>query len=327
MKIEIVGVPFDKGGRTRGSSLGPTALRLAGLLPKLRDQGHDVQDRGDYHVPEIESPYDGFGDFEEGIAAYAFAQQHTAAALQANALPLILAGSHDVSIGTVSAALHHFGGDLAVLWIDAHADLNTPHTTPSGNLHGTPLAVLRGKPVGDEPFSETAVHQWKQLLDLSGPTYLQPNALSWLGLRSVDPGEVTGMKNSPGCLPMTMAEVDTHGVPALLDRFEAWMHHHGHQRLWVSFDLDSCDPQVAPGTGTVVRGGLTYREAHLIAEWLGKKHDFDLVGVDVVEVNPLLDHSNSTAVFATEWICSLFGKTILGGWNPTPVYPPSPENV
>lgn len=314
--LEIVGLPFDKGGRTRGSRLGPAAIRLANLSAELASLGHQLVDLGDFAVPEAITPPGGWNEFNEAFPSYALAQTKVGEVLARGNLPIALSGSHDMALGTVSAALRHTGGDLAVLWIDAHADLNTPATTPSGNLHGTPLAVLLGLEPGDVPNDQWAA-QWEQLRSLVGPNRLQSNRLAWLGLRSVDPGESRHMAQLPGCLPLTMQNIDQHGIPKLINLIGDWLRRSGTKNLWVSFDLDSLDPVFAPGTGTTVRGGLTYREAHLIAELLSNMlTDIQLVGLDVVEVNPTLDQFNQTATMATEWICSLFGKRILGGWEP-----------
>ncbi|MBL8047615.1 MAG: arginase [Chthonomonas sp.] len=314
--LELLGLPFDKGGRTRGSRLGPAAIRLAGLIPAMAELGHPISDLGDFSVPETDTPAGGWREFDEAFPSYQLAQQKVAQVLARGNTPLVLAGSHDVALGTVSAALRHLQGDLAVLWIDAHADLNTPATSPSGNLHGTPLAALLGLAPGSAP-NQKWLDQWQQLVDLAGPHHLESHRVAWLGLRSVDPGESRHMAQLPGCLPLTMQNIDQHGIPKLIEGIRRWVEASGTRNLWVSFDLDSLDPIYAPGTGTTVRGGLTYREGHMIAELLSKMlRDVNLVGLDVVEVNPTLDQFNLTATMATEWICSLFGKRILGGWEP-----------
>lgn len=314
--LEIVGLPFDKGGRTRGSRLGPAAIRLAHLQDELRTLGHTVSDLGDHAVPEVVTPAGGWKEFDEAYPSYCLARTKVGEILSRDNLPVVLAGSHDMALGSVSAALQHTKGDLAVLWIDAHADLNTPASTPSGNLHGTPLAALLGLDPGPAPH-QIWLDQWEQMRALAAPHYLSPNRVAWLGLRSVDNGESRHMSELPGCLPLTMQNIDQYGIPRLMQGIERWLAASGTKNLWVSFDLDSLDPIYAPGTGTTVRGGLTYREAHLIAEILGRMlGDVKLVGLDVVEVNPTLDQFNQTATMATEWICSLFGKRILGAFEP-----------
>jgi arginase len=160
-------------------------------------------------------------------------------------------------------------------------------------------------------------HDWRKLLDALGPGRLQWNRLAWFGLREVDPAERMLIPQHPEALAITMHDIDRHGIIGELERFDTWMRAQGARHLWISFDVDSLDPILAPGTGTAVRGGLTYREAHLTAEvlceFMGREDcPYDLVGLDLVETNPLFDTNNETAKMAVEWIASLFGKTILG---------------
>jgi arginase len=229
-------------------------------------------------------------------------------ALAAERIPLVLGGEHTVSVAGIGAALALYGDSLGLLWIDAHADINTPGTSQSGNVHGMPIAALQGLPSGVEGLVN---EEWNSLAAALGAVRLRPENTAWIGLRDVDLGERPFVKNGLG---LTMTDIDRYGMAACVDRLDEQFRRVGARHLWVSFDVDALDPFLAPGTGTAVRGGLTYREAHLMAELLREKLDagpYRLVGVDVVETNPMVDTSNETARMAVEWVLSLFGKTIL----------------
>ncbi|RYG23826.1 arginase, partial [bacterium] len=222
--------------------------------------------------------------------------------------PLVLGGEHTVAVAGIGAALNRFRGDLGLLWIDAHADINTPETSTSGNIHGMPVAALQGLASGVEGVADD---EWNVLLAALGEVRLGPENTGWIGLRDVDFGERAFVRRGLG---LTMTDIDRYGMAACVDRLDEHFRQRGIRHLWISFDVDALDPFLAPGTGTAVRGGLTYREAHLMAELLREKIDsgpYDLVGLDVVETNPLVDTSNETARMAVEWVLSLFGKTIL----------------
>jgi arginase len=226
--------------------------------------------------------------------------------------PIVLGGEHTLAMGGVSAALDRFDGSLGLLWIDAHADINSPGTTDTGNLHGMPIAALAGMSSGATGAADA---QWQRLQAALVPGHkLEIANTVWFGLRDVDPAERARV--AAGCA-ITMHDIDRHGVAATVARIDAWLRSAGVRQLWISFDVDALDPVLAPGTGTGVRGGLTYREAHLTAELLREFLDaegcpYTLVGVDIVETNPLFDSQNETAKMAVEWLSSLFGKTILG---------------
>jgi arginase len=251
-------------------------------------------------------------------------RDRVAAVIGADGLPIVLGGDHSISIGSISGALKARAPGLAVLWIDAHMDLNTPSTTPSGNMHGMPLAALTGlkpgsrsKSVGAaEPWIEAVFAVWARLEEIVGPNHLRGDRLGWVGLREVDPGEVENLRRLPGALAVTMQDIDIKRLPDLVSEIHEWLVASETTDLWVSFDVDSLDPVFAPGTGTAVRGGLSYREGHLLAELLAERlldpeNPYRLIGVDVVEVNPLRDRENETARVAVEWLCSLLGKTIM----------------
>lgn len=311
--IDIIGAPLDLSGKRRGTRLGPAAVRLAGLVETLQSLAQSVEDRGDLAFGRDHTAPGGLRNFEPVATFLSELRQRTATSFDANRVPLVIGGEHTLSIGSVAAAFQKYGDDLAVLWIDAHADLNTPATSPSGNLHGMPLSLLTGLESGTQGQMDK---EWRALREaMIGSKTMRPDRLAWLGLREVDTGERALLRSFQGCFPATMQDVDRRGLVGTLDRFDAWMRASGATALWISFDVDSLDPVLAPGTGTAVRGGLTYREAHLCAELLREKLDggaYALAGLDLVETNPLFDTNNQTATTAVEWIASLFGKTILG---------------
>ena len=313
--IDVIGVPFDLCGKRLGSRLGPAALRLAGLVSTLEALHVEVHDQGDLATGVECLHQDGMRNFDPLLGCVKELKARVKTALQANRIPLVLGGEHDLSLGSVSAALEIFDGHLALLWIDAHADANTPGTSSTGNLHGMPIAALQGLPSGLGGVEDI---QWSKLLKEVVPgKRLRPEATSWYGLRDVDPGERNLIRQTPGDLAISMHDVDRHGVVETVAWFDKWMRNTGIKNLWISFDVDVLDPILAPGTGTAVRGGLTYREGHMLAELLREYLDapdcpYDLVGLDLVETNPLFDTNNETAKMAVEWVGSLFGKTIMG---------------
>lgn len=308
--IDIIGAAFDLCGYAEGSRLGPAAIRLAGLQAELEKLGLKSRDRGDVVGPGPYTDEDGMRNFPPLLATVRGLRERTREALQDDSLPLVLGGEHTLAVGCVSAALDFFGGDLAVLWIDAHADINTPGSSETGNLHGMPLAALAGMSSG---VDGTPDREWNKLLQALGTTKLDPTRIAWCGLRDVDSAERERLNG----FAASMHFIDRHGIERFVDDLDAWLKKISAKRLWISFDVDALDPILAPGTGTAVRGGLTYREGHLLAELLHEAlHTPDcpykLAGVDLVEVNPLQDTNNATAKVAVEWVASLFGKTILG---------------
>jgi arginase len=305
--VQIIGAPFDLCGLRLGSRLGPAAIRLAGLVDALRDLGIESRDNGDVMVNLVPDDAPGLKNF--GPLMYCARTLNMAVAdyLVMGDIPIVLGGDHTLASAGVAAAVRQYGDELAVLWIDAHADVNTPGSSETGNVHGMPLAALWGLPSEAEAPADA---QWEELKDLSRPTYLAPAQTAWFGLRDVDAAERSRLNG----LPISMHDVDRYGVAAMMDRFHQWLADREITHLWVSFDVDSLDPVYAPGTGTTVRGGLSYREAHLLAELLHEglqNGGHQLAGVDIVEVNPLVDRNNETAEVAVEWVASLFGKAIL----------------
>lgn len=291
--IHILGIPMDLGAGRRGVDMGPSAIRLAGLEGSLEGLGYAVQDLGNIEVPVPEALANQNGlHYADPIAE---ACRQTFLKLEGTpegVFPIALGGDHSVSMGTVSGVAR--GARTGVLWIDAHADLNIPETSPSGNIHGMPLAHLLGR--GDARLLEV----W------GGGAIIRPEDVVFIGLRSLDPAERAFIRDA-GIRAYTMKEIDRRGIATVAE--EALSHLKGVSRLHVSFDADVLDPSVAPGVGTPVSGGLTYREAHLLMELLA---DAEVVtSLDLVEVNPILDVRNATARITVEMAMSLLGKAIL----------------
>lgn len=273
--------------------MGPSALRLAGLAGSLKRLGHRVQDLGNVQMPVAEAlPNQNGLHYAETIAdtcRQAFLRLRD---LPAEVFPIALGGDHSVSLGSVSGFSQ--AGRTGVLWVDAHADLNTPASSPSGNIHGMPLSHLLG--AGDA-----------QLLDIwGGGAVLDPRDLVFIGLRSLDPFERAFVREHE-IRAYTMKEIDRRGVATVAE--EALEYLSGAPRLHVSFDADALDPSLAPGVGTPVPGGLTYREAHLLMELLADSQK--VTSLDLVEVNPVLDLKNTTGRIMVEMTTSLLGKAIL----------------
>jgi arginase len=299
--VQIIGYPSDLGAGRRGVDMGPSALRIAGITRKLETLGYTVTDEGDIPVNALEVEDEGLSvlKFHAEIArATAILAERVEWALDANRFPLILGGDHSMGIGSLGGVAAHCkreGKRLGVVWIDAHADMNTPETTPSGNIHGMPLALAMGH--GDP------------ILRAIGGDFVkvQPENVVIIAARDLDVGEVELIKRL-NVSAYTMFDIDKRGIyPIIAEVVEKLRSRVDH--LHVSFDLDSVDPLVAPGVGTPVPGGLSFREAHFVMEYLAETQ---MVGsLDVTEVNPILDTRNSTAVFATEVVSSCMGKRIL----------------
>lgn len=298
-RVAILGVPMDLGQSRRGTDMGPSAIRYARLAEALTSLGHTVEDLGDVGVPVVESL--GGGDRRErGGMAYVEAIRtacrkaaETIMGLDPSVFPILLGGDHSVALGSVAGVASF--GPTGVIWVDAHADCNTPETSPSGNVHGMPLAALCG--FGDERL--------RSLFD-RGQTVVRPENVVLVGVRSVDPGERELLAHA-GITVFTMKEVDRLGIARIAEAITTRLGHL--PRVHVSLDADVMDPEEAPGVGTPVAGGLTYREAHLLMELLA---DWGKVtSLDLVEVNPILDRRNRTASLMVELAASLLGKRIL----------------
>jgi arginase len=281
--------------------MGPSALRLAGLDERLASLGYDVIDLGNIQVEQPES----LAVIEEN-ARYLPQIMQTCirlaqivhGAVAEGRLPLVLGGDHSVAVGTLSGLSKHYrdnGEKIGLIWIDAHADMNTPGSSPSGNVHGMPLACC----VGNGPCELTHIFDYAPKVD--------PRNVAIVGLRDVDRREVTNVQ-STGVHTFTMREIDERGLRAIMSE-AIDVASAGTAGFHVSFDMDSVDPREAPGVGTPVRGGLTYREAHLGMEIINDSGC--MLGMEVVEVNPVLDIANQTAILGVELVLSALGKRIL----------------
>ncbi len=301
--VRLLGIPMDLGQQRRGVDMGPSALRYAGLFHRLLQDGHHVEDDGNVLVPVRDQSQvrahewqdagaGGLRHLPEVIAAcetiYATAQ-HSAGATE---FPIFLGGDHSIAIGTVGGAVSN--GPIGLLWVDAHGDFNTPDTTPSGNIHGMPVAALIGR---GHPDLVNLGH--------AGPK-LRPHDVVIIGVRDLDATERRELANS-GITVYTMRDVDELGMATVARRALTRLNHL--PRIHLSFDMDVMDPAVAPGVGTPVPGGLTFREAHLLMEILAEANKIS--SMDVVEINPILDEGNRTAELAVELIASALGKRIL----------------
>jgi arginase len=295
--IAIIGAALDLGAGRRGVDMGPSAIRYAGLEERLASLGCDCADWGNVATPVAEATASGdprarflpeIRSTCEGVA------RRVGEAVGQGRLPIVLGGDHSIALGTLGGLAAAAGGPGAALWIDAHGDLNTPQTTPSGNVHGMPLAAALGH--GGEGFESEA---WPL-------PALDPARTTLIGVRSLDDGE-RALLGALDLAVHTMSEIDRRGIePLVADALERAA---GAAFVHVSLDMDALDPEVAPGVGTAVRGGLSYREAHLAMELVAES---GLLGsFEIVEVNPILDRENATAALAVELAASAFGARIL----------------
>jgi arginase len=301
MIIHILGVPMDLGAGRRGVDMGPSSIRIAGLSDVLKDLGNKIIDGGDLDIKNMEELRvgDTRARFLKEIArASKILARHSESTMAKGHFPLILGGDHSIAVGSISgiaAFARKRRKKIGVLWIDAHGDLNTPATSPSGNVHGMPLASLLGYGPAD-------------LKNVGGNfDKMDPDNVAIVGVRSLDTGERKLIEQT-GIHVYTMSDIDRQGIHRVMKKALAKVTN-GTDYVHVSFDLDSVDPTIAPGVGTPVKGGLDYREAHLIMEsiWDSKA----MTSLEVVEVNPILDERNRSAEFAVELVQSAFGKRIL----------------
>jgi len=297
--VSLIGAPTDIGAGARGASMGPEALRVAGIQATLQSHGLQVLDRGNVSGPPNPwlPPVDGYRHLNEVVAWNQAVHDATYAELQQGRLPILLGGDHCLGIGSISAVARHCrdtGKKLRVLWLDAHADFNTSVLTPSGNIHGMPVACLCG-------------HGPQALIEIGGTVpALNPKVLRQIGIRSVDAGEKRFV-HQVGLEVFDMRYIDEKGMRETMELALATMDDKTH--LHVSFDVDFLDPDIAPGVGTTVPGGPTYREAQLCMEMIADTGR--LASLDVMELNPALDIRNKTAELAVDLIESLFGKSTL----------------
>ena len=293
-KIRVVGVQVDLGQVDRGVNMGPSAVRYTGLSSRLRALGYTVNDIGNVELPIRETLLEkGFASILPAIV-YASEQIYHVAqqAVRDDVLPIFLGGDHSIAIGTIGGLTHET--DCGVIWIDAHGDFNTPESSKSGNIHGMPLATLLGQ--GHDELVNVGRKGAK----------LKPENVVLVGLRDLDLQEQQIIKES-GVAYYTMRNIDEKGIKSVIH--SALDHLSNLDRIHVSFDVDSLDPEVAPGVGTPVPGGLTYREAHLAMEIIADSQK--LSSIDVVEINPMLDNLNKTAKVAVGLVVSLCGKSII----------------
>jgi arginase len=294
-EVSIVGAEIDLGQTRRGTDMGPNAIRYSGLAERLDGLGIDVFDGGNIvaELPEVAGLSDRQTLYLPAIlASCKEIAARVGAIVRAGRTPLVLGGDHSIAMGTLSG-LHSVFGPGGVLWVDAHGDVNRPDTSPSGNVHGMPLAAALGR-CG---FSVDG---------LAGPPWVDPERVALVGLRELDPGE----KDLVGELRLrafTMADIDRRGIAGVMrDALEVVG---GPGFVHLSLDVDVCDPEIAPGVGTPVRGGLSYREAHLAMELVAEAAL--MTSMEVVELNPILDHANLTGQLAVELVASALGARIL----------------
>ncbi len=301
-KIRVLGVPLDMGQSRRGVDMGPSAVRVAGLEARLEALGHVVEDGGNIAVPVAETKKEGDASakyLKEITATCTKLAEQVIKALEEGQTPLVLGGDHSLAAGTVSGVSEFYrrqGKKIGLLWIDAHADMNTPETSPSGNVHGMPLAALLG--LGPE-----------MLGSIFGPgPKIAPENCVILGVRDIDATERANIKRAGVSEVFTMRDIDERGMRAVMEE-ALRAAGRGTAGYHVSLDMDWIDPEDAPGVGTPVRGGSTYREAHLAMEILADHGR--MTSMEVVEVNPVIDEHNRTADLAVELVSSAFGKKIL----------------
>ena len=297
--VSLIGVPTDIGAGHRGASLGPEALRIAGLAQALAGRGVDVRDCGNLAGPANPwlPPVDGYRHLAQVVEWNTALMQASLGQLRDGRMPVVLGGDHCLGIGSIAAVARHCrdtGKQLRVLWLDAHADFNTSAITPSGNVHGMPVACLCG--LGPDTLTQ-----------LGGPApQMHPHQFRQIGIRSVDPEEKRLVKQH-GVDIYDMRYIDEIGMKRVMEQALAGVDADTH--LHVSFDVDFLDPGIAPGVGTTVPGGPNYREAQLAMEMIA---DSGRMGsLDIVELNPVLDNRNMTAELAVDLVESLFGKSTL----------------
>ncbi len=299
MQIDIIGVPIDLGADRRGVDMGPSAIRYAHLQQELEKLGYVVEDKGNVEAPIAETCAITDPKLKYIDCIVPMLRRVTGAvatSVQNGHLPVVLGGDHSLSLGSIRGAAKH--KKIGVLWVDAHADFNSAETTPSGNIHGMPLAALCG--LGDQRL----VQLWDEVTPV-----VDPAKVAIIGARDLDQGEKRNLSQA-GVMVFSMEQVDRLGLVASMEKALERISRDV-DGIYLSFDMDVMDPRHAPGVGTPVAGGLTYREAHLICELIAETGK--LVGMDVVEVNSILDVQNQTALLAVEFILSALGKRVWNG--------------
>lgn len=299
--VALVGVPMDLGGGRRGVDMGPSAIRIADLGPRVRGLGLEFEDHGNVEVnePETAEPADERARFLPEIADCCVRLRRKVEALvDADRFPVVVGGDHSIAVGTIAGLTSHYhkkGERIGLIWFDAHGDMNTPETTESGNIHGMPLAAC----LGHGPDALTRIGDRFPMVEAENTTLV--------GVRSLDTGE-RQLLRSAGIRCFTMKEIDLHGIHAVMREAIARATV-GTAGFHLSFDLDGTDPEVAPGVGTPVPGGVSYRESHTVMELVAESGK--MVGLEMTEINPILDERNRTARTAVEFVLSALGKTTL----------------
>lgn len=296
--IDIIGAPSTFGQRKLGVDLGPTAIRYAGLISRLKQLDLDVYDKGDIKVPAVNiekfhSEQKGLRNYDEIIDVNQKLNKEVSASIQNNRFPLVLGGDHSIAVGSVSAISKHYN-NLGVIWYDAHGDLNIPEESPSGNIHGMPLRIL----TGEGP---------KELLELNS-NVIKPENIVLIGMRDLDKGERQFIKDHH-IKTFTMSDIDKLGIKEVIENTIEYLKSRNVDGVHLSLDVDALDPLETPGTGTRVLGGLSYRESHFALELLHQSHLIS--SMDLVEVNPLIDSNNHTAEQAVSLVGTFFGETLL----------------
>ena len=299
--IHVLGVPLDLGGARRGVDMGPSAIRIAGLSERLAGIGFTVVDKGnlDTPIPETRAERDPRKKYVREIARVCQKlYQLTYTSLDEGAVPIVLGGDHSLAAGSVGASADHAaarGREIGLLWVDAHGDMNTPASTTSGNVHGMPLAAL----LGPEPSELSRIG--------ARSPKVRPDKTVLIGIRNLDTLEKERILDARVHV-FTMKDIDRDGIAKVMERALA-IANSDTAGIHVSFDVDVCDPSIAPGVGTPVRGGLNYREAHMVMEMIADSGQ--LTALDLVEINPILDAQNQTAMLGTELVLSAFGQRII----------------
>ncbi|HIA6762922.1 TPA: arginase [Staphylococcus aureus] len=296
--IDIIGAPSTFGQRKLGVDLGPTAIRYAGLISRLKQLDLDVYDKGDIKVPAVNiekfhSEQKGLRNYDEIIDVNQKLNKEVSASIENNRFPLVLGGGHSIAVGSVSAISKHYN-NLGVIWYDAHGDLNIPEESPSGNIHGMPLRIL----TGEGP---------KELLELNS-NVIKPENIVLIGMRDLDKGERQFIKDH-NIKTFTMSDIDKLGIKEVIENTIEYLKSRNVDGVHLSLDVDALDPLETPGTGTRVLGGLSYRESHFALELLHQSHLIS--SMDLVEVNPLIDSNNYTAEQAVSLVGTFFGETLL----------------
>lgn len=299
MQIDIIGVPIDLGADRRGVDMGPSAIRYSHLQNKLEELGYTVKDEGNVDVPiaemcKITNPKLKYIDCIIPMARRVSGAVSTS--MQAGNFPLVIGGDHSLSIGSVRGAARN--RNIGVIWVDAHADFNTAETTPSGNIHGMSLAILSG--MGDKSL----VQLWDEQVPV-----INPGNIAIIGARDLDTGEKQNLREA-GVMVMGMEQIDRYGMVHAVEKAIEHVSRNT-EGIYLSLDLDSLDPRHAPGVGTPVPAGMTEREVHLACEIIAETGK--LIGMDVVEVNPILDTENKTAKLAVDFALTALGRRIWNG--------------